>query len=364
MLLLAGLINGLSRDLPYQIGKGEVEGSNKMAGTALLFVLLSSGIVVVAGIATALFVDRFNRVFSLSILTITLVIVTTFYSNYLTVTFRSAKSFVDMARLRLVSSALILLTLPLIIYFNYLGLLARVAVLAVLGVLFMHYLRPIRVHARWDSSSFSSLLRTGLPIFALDYVATSASTVDRLTLLNHGGLEAVGLFALAVLVRDAMAVVATSLNEYVYPRMSHAYGKDGNGLQLWYMGLKANVLAASILSVGAVLGWMALPIIVERFFPKYIGGVSAARLVLVAAIFSGATIGKSALWSMKKVRLMTSYQVLAAAFSVAGPLVGVKYFESALTGVSVGYLVAQILLCPVAWGLTYMATHQIPRVAA
>jgi O-antigen/teichoic acid export membrane protein len=287
----------------------------------------------------------------------------TFYTNYLTVTFRSSRSFQDLTKVRVVEGVAGLATIPLFYYFGYSGMLIRVVGVAALIALAMHSLRPIHVRPHWSLSSFLLLLRTGAPIFALDYLSSIAATCDRLILLRLGGTKAVGIYAMALLAREAIDVVPRAVGEYVYPRMSYAYGQHHNSGRLWGAAVKSSLLVVAMMVPVAIIGWLLMPPVVMRLFPKYADGITAARLLLLAAIFSGATLGRTAIWSLKAWKLMVCYQAIGAGFTVAGALLGVTFCREPLVGVSAGLLTAQVVWCPVAWTLIYAATHPATETA-
>ena len=77
-----------------------------------------------------------------------------------------------------------------------------------------------------------------------------------------------------------------------------------------------------------------MPPVVLKLFPKYVEGVAAAQWMLVAAVFTGATLGRSAILSMKAWKLMTWYQLLASVFVIAGPIIGGVFHPKPLIGLA------------------------------
>jgi O-antigen/teichoic acid export membrane protein len=357
MFALAGVNNGLSRDLPYYIGKSDDKTSRLLASTALMYLIGAGALVLVGGCGCLVAFHNSEKKVLFAIAVVTVLILFTFYTNYLVVTFRSSQSFRNLTKVRLAEGLCGLATIPLFYFLGYNGMLIRVIVVAGIVVALMHLMRPIRVLPLWDWNSFLLLLKTGVPIFLLDYLASSASTCDRLVLLRLGGVTVVGYYAVALVAREATEVVPRALGEYVYPRMSHSYGEHGDLLRLWKMALKSSILAVAIMIPLAVAGWFLMPLVVSKLFPKYAQAVTAAQLLLVAAVFSGATLGRIAIWSLKSWRLMVWYQILASGLLVVGPIVGGVLWSVPLTGVSAGVLAAQVILCPITWYLIYTATH-------
>jgi O-antigen/teichoic acid export membrane protein len=225
----------------------------------------------------------------------------------------------------------------------------------------MHWLRPLHVAPQWDTKAFRLLLKTGLPIFGLDYLNTWVSSCDRLVLLHFGGLKIVGFYALAMMAREAMGIIPGALSEYIYPRMSHSYGQHHDPLRIWRMAVKSSLLVVAFMIPAVVAGWFLMPPVVTKLFPKYAEAVTAAQWMLVGSIFSGANLGKSALLSMKDLPMMTWYQMLNSVFFVLGPVLGSLLCKNTLLGVSLGMVISQAAWLPVGNYLVYRATHRPPK---
>lgn len=355
---LAGIVNGLSRELPYHMGKADDQTSRRLASTALMYVLGACFVALMGGAGSLMVLRGLESKAQFAVAAVTLSIIFSFYTNYLIVTFRSSSSFQNLTKAKVAEGLCGLATIPLLYYLGYNGMLTRVIFMGGIVLLLMHLMRPIHVSPSWDRRSFLLLLSTGAPIFIFDYLSNSSATCDRLVLLRLGGVKAVGYYSMALLAREAIAVIPGALSEYVYPRMSYAYGEHANPLHLWKMALKSSLLAVVIMVPVATAGWFLMPPVVSTLFPKYTEAINAAQLLLVSAVFTGATVGRSAIWSMKAWKLMAWYQLLGAGFLIAGPLVGGMAFSPPLLGVSVGLLVGQALWCPIAWWLIHYATHR------
>jgi len=356
--VMAGVTNGLSRELPYYFGRADEQGAARLAGTAQLY-LLGSGFLVLLGGAASLLVLRDHETKLLwAVAAVTISIITTFYTNYLIVTYRSSKAFKTYSKIKLVEALCTVGTIPLVIYLGYGGMLGRALTLALLVLVCMHWLRPLKISPCWNWEALVSLLKTGVPIFALDYLASSASTCDRLVLLKLGGVVTVGYYSLALMAREAIGIIPGALSEYIYPRMSYSYGQHHDPLRLWRMAVKSSLLVVAFMVPTVAVGWVLMPPVVSKLFPKYTEAVTAAQWLLVAAIFSGATLGRMAIWSLKDWKMMTWYQVLSIVFTIAGPVLGGWFGKTPLIGVSVGILISQAAWLPVAGCLVYLATHK------
>ena len=361
MLALAGINNGLSRDLPYFFGKGDVKTAHRLAGTVQFYILLAALLILAGGAATLIYFNDTGSKKLFTLASVTGLIMAAFYTNYLIVTFRSAKSFQDFSKIKIVEAVLTVITIPMIAYLGFAGMVTRTVILALVVLAFMHWMRPVRVPLTWDSKSFVLLMKTGAPIFVFDYLISNVANCDKWVLNYFGGtdgLKMVGSFALATMAREAICKVPDALGEYIYPRMSHSYGQFHEPIRLWRMAIKSSLMVVAFMIPAVIAGWFLLPPVVNHFFPKYIEAVRAAQWILVGSIFSGATIGKLAIWSLKDWKLMAWYQILNCVFILAGPIAGAFLHQDLLIGVSLGIVTSQVLWIPVAAYLVYLATHK------
>jgi O-antigen/teichoic acid export membrane protein len=357
-ILLFGMNNGLSRELPYFLGRNDRSFADKLAGTTLLFTNLASVIVLVGGLGCALIFGGHQSKLIFAIGAVTLLIPLSFYQNILIVAYRSRDSFKKLTLIQFVGAGLGLATLPLIYYCGYRGMLIRLVVISAIVVAWMYMNRPIRAAPALDRNALKILLKTGLPIFGLDYLLGAAGTSDRIVLLHIGGVEAVGYYALAQVAYQMLTVIPGSLAQYVYPRMTFDFGQHGDKRNLWRMGFRFFVFATVLMMLAAICGRIALPYVVPVLAPKYLAGLRAAEIMLIAGIFEGAGIMPNALWSMKAWKMMVIYQISASTLLALGPILGTVVIGQTLEGVAWGVVAGSCGRCVLALGITYLATRE------
>jgi hypothetical protein len=222
----------------------------------------------------------------------------------------------------------------------------------------MHRTRPLRVRPCWRADSFRQLVGTGIPIFATDYLTNFARTVDRLVLLHSGGVEQVGLYALAMSAYSGFAVVPQSIAHYVYPRMSHHYGRTSDPLVVWGIAWKTAVIVVLTMAPIAIVGYQLLPFGVKAIFPRYLGGIHAAQVTLFTSVAYGVTVSANALASQKAWKHLLAFQLSYAALLMVGPFAGPWFTASPLDGVAYGALGANVMGAVLALAVTFAATHR------
>ena len=111
-ILLAGINNGLGRELPFFLGKGEESFANRLAGTTFFCVTLASAVVLLCGVGCAIAFAHRGAHLVWAILAVTVVIVLTFYQHIFLLTFRSKDSFKKLTIIQFVEAALSIATVP------------------------------------------------------------------------------------------------------------------------------------------------------------------------------------------------------------------------------------------------------------
>lgn len=354
---LAGVLNGLGRELPFSLGKEDHEGASKLASTAAFCVDLASTLALLVGCVVAATFWEAGPDKLLAVIGVSAVIVMNFQRNYYLSTFRSSRAFSRLAINQYLEAGIQSASVMLVVWFGYEGLVGRVILVTFVVLMVLRHWRPMRIPSRFDYASFRCLLKTGFPIFALDYVRSICSTVDRLVLLALGGVTAVGLYTLAIVAVEVMGALPQSFSQYLSPRMTFDYGKTGNPLVLWNRVIRGSLLAAAACAGAALAGSWFLRPAVEWFAPQYIDGIVAAKVMLWSGVPQALALPATALWAMKHWRLMTFYQLGGSALMALSPLLFIGRIDNLLLAVAWGVFVGSTLRAVFALVVAYRGTH-------
>ena len=355
---LAGILNGLNRELPFSLGGGQVDEANHLAETSLLFTNLAAVLGLAVGSIGIFVAAPEGGHLLLALVAVTVTGVAMFYRSYLIVLFRSNRSFGHLSGVLYAEAAANILSLPAMYYFGYSGMLARVAGVQILAVCLLWMMRPIRVASSFTWAALKRLLKTGLPIFGLDYVKSCAATTDRVALLQFGGVEMVGQYALANTAGEALAALPAAVSQYTYPRITHAYGQGETLVALWHRARKAFLVSFLICFGLALVGWQVIEPFVRFVAPRYDSSVPAAKLLMIAAVFESARIFGNVLLSLKIWKFVTTLQLASAVLLATGPFLLLWAVDDTLTAVAGGLLVSAVLRAILAATLAYLATHR------
>lgn len=344
-VLQFGIMNGLNRELPYLIGAGRSEEGEVLAASAQAYALILVGlsllltfiVIIIHAILYGL-----SPLYQFSILGVGTIIGLTFYHNYLSVTFRAEKSFLNLAKVYIIQFLVIVFSLIFVYYKKYYGLIIYYVFCEAIITYSMHYVRPVRIRPRLDFAAIKTLVKTGFLIFGLSYLQQISKSFTRLILLWTGSTLAVGLFAPASAVQVAIVTLPGIIAQYLYPKMSYIYGKTNEKKKLWDL-VKITTLGFLVLFfVVAIPAWFAIPIAIEKYFPKYTEGILATQLTLISAVFTGSLISLNSMYSVKAFKPMFKITIVKLVLFFSIPL----YLTQVLTplnGVALGNLIASFL---------------------
>lgn len=358
LFLQAGVINGLNRELPYELGKDNDNNAINYTETTQAFTIFSIIGVIVIGIILLL-VAGHDYITKITILAVILVTSTKYYENYLNSTFRSNQSFIKLGKVFYVRGIVGIITIPIVIYFGYEGYIIRFLLLSFLITFLMHSIRPFKVKIKFYFDIFKSLMKIGLPIFILAYIFQVARTSDRFWLLHFENTTMVGYYSFGLMVFSAFSQLPLTLANYIYPRMSFAHGQKKDLRSLWKYAFKVNISMFAIFMPIAIIGYFITPFVVKNFFSKYSPGIQATQILIFATVFMAASIGNNLLWSLKAWKYMIILQIGGGLIVFILPylFIKIKLFP-ALTAVSLGVLSAQVLYCLLSNVLTYNYTKR------
>lgn len=284
-LLQFGVLSGLSRELPYFIGKGDRTRAEELCAAAQAWALALGGIVSMALLGIAVWqLLRGEWWLAAGWFTNSLLALQLFYTNYLQVTYRTAADFAKIALVRVVGQFGMLVLLVLVIPLDFYGLCLRALLGGTLSVALLFRWRPVRVRPMWRKGHLTHLLRVGLPIFLVGQVYAYWAVVDQTLVLKLGGTRMMGLFSMVLMARGAVETLPSAVGQVFFPRMSLKHG-EGQSLRELTAGITKPMVvsAAGIVPVVVLLWWLVGPT-VRLLIPAYNDAIPAVQWALLMCL--------------------------------------------------------------------------------
>jgi O-antigen/teichoic acid export membrane protein len=357
-----GIPNAFNREMPFHLGRGETDIARRFAETTLLHAIVAGLFSFVVLIAAWPFFAPRGYTWQWAFPAAALMAACMSYRTYLFATLRSSADFKSVAYIQLINACTTLLAPVAVWRLGFIGLCLHGAAEAVAITTLTHHIRPIRVRPRFHRDALRSLLTTGIHLFITSYLFTAALTFDRVVLLLRGDISLVGLYAPALAVASAMAVLPNAVAIYAYPRLSYAHGEGAPKAELWRITSQSMWVSAVLGIPIALIVVLALPTITRTFVPKYIESVTVMQYAAVSGVFMGMTTGSAVLRSLKAWRLLYLFMITFVVLRWTLPFL-TSASGDPLRGVALGSLIASAGAALLTWIVTRRAVFAVDRSA-
>ena len=285
-----GILNGVNRELPYHVGRGDVARAHALAAAGQAWALASGGVISVCLLAVAAWqLVQGDLQQAAGWATNAVLAMFLFYGNngYLFITFRTSSEFVRLARVNILEAATSVAALILVAAFGFYGLCLRAIVAGAASTAFLFRWRPLRVGPHWSWADLRRLFTIGAPIYFVGQIhALWIGVINSTLVLHFTGTEGMGLYAMVALGIAALEVVPAALAQVLYPRMAQDYGAGRDTRHLMRIAIKPMLATAAGLALVAVVGWFAVDPAARLLIPQYVGAVPAMQWALLLPVVS------------------------------------------------------------------------------
>jgi O-antigen/teichoic acid export membrane protein len=283
--LQLGILNGLNRELPYYVGKGDRQRVEELAATAQAWALAVGGAVCLALVSVAAWQFAHGEWWlAAGWLTNAILAVFLFYNTYyLQSTYRTAHDFARLAWVAAVQSLIGLVLLGLVAWLNFYGLCLRALLIGVIGTGLLFHWRPVRVGPKWNARHLKHLLVIGAPIFGVGQLYAWWSVIISTLVLKFAGVEGMGLYAMVSMASSAIELIPSAVSQVVYPRMAEQFGRSNSLDELLRIAWKPMMFTAAGLVPVIALAWWLVGPVVNFVMPAYAAAVPAMQWGLLLA---------------------------------------------------------------------------------
>jgi len=282
-LLQLGALNGLNRELPYYIGKGDRHRAEELAAAAQAWALIIGCAVFTALLGVAGWQLAHGELWKAAgWLTNAIVALFLFYSTiYLQTTFRTSHDFARLAVVNAAESAFALALVTLVAFLNFYGLCIRLVLVGAFSAALLYHWRPVRVGPSWDWGHLKHLLKIGAPIFAVGQVYAYWAVIDSTLVLRFTGTKGMGLYAMVLLATSALQLFPQAVSQVLYPRLAEQYARSESLAGLVQIAKKPILLTSLGLIPVTATAWVLIRPVMEFVLPAYVDAVPAMYWALL-----------------------------------------------------------------------------------
>ncbi|HNB51105.1 MAG TPA: oligosaccharide flippase family protein [Anaerolineales bacterium] len=292
-MLHFGVLNGMSRDVPYFSGKGDNTKADLVERVSWSIILISAILAAtISLVGSFFFTDQTLRqlfqVFGPLLL---------FQLAYLfhNMRFIARIRFNTLSIQQFVFGFLFFVFSILFAWIWGLnGFILAQALANLIVSVYAYKLSPFELRPLYDWGEAFRLAKVGFPIMGAGFLYDTLRALDRWIILTYLGPTQVGYYTLAILVLQAITLLPSIITAQFYPRISKRFGETQSyaaTYPLFIQTLKA--CSALILPFGLLIFVLIKPFTFS-FLPEYVPGISAAMIITLGVTLSRPLAGTAA----------------------------------------------------------------------
>jgi O-antigen/teichoic acid export membrane protein len=136
-----------------------------------------------------------------------------------------------------------------------------------------------------DGKDLRSLIGLGVPMMIIALFSSFFDTIDRLMISHYLGLEALGLYSIALMAYTYINSIPNAVGIVMIPNIQEKYGRSDQMLDLRGYLQKAELFFSSWIPVLIALAWFLGPPLIRLILPKFEAGIPAMRFLILSGYF-------------------------------------------------------------------------------
>ena len=283
-----GILDSAGRDLPYLLGTQRTGEFERRKHT--LFWLthgIGAGLTAAVLLGALIFHSRISPApLLVGLLVYAPILWLQILAAYYVVLYRARKRFVTLsARQGITNLTKALLTMAGGYLYGLYGVFAALLTASVVQAVLLHSGLEERFERRFDRRVLWPMLVAGLPMLIGAVAFETIRNAGGIVLPYTSGFEAAGIYSVVTIVCQGLLYLPNTLALVMFPRFQERYGETQTVASLRrFVEVPLHVLGDTLLAAIVVL-LVALPPVIEAYFPEFAGSVAPLRVLLVGTYF-------------------------------------------------------------------------------
>ncbi len=362
--LRLGIPNGMNRELSYFLGKKDTEKAYSFAETTLAYSLYITGVLTLLVLGFLFFFDfekygTYEVSYRQAMYVVIFQVISEPYSTYLSGTFRTNDNFKKLSDIQMIMSLIRLVSIIFVFFWGFSGYLLREFVCSLINVSLLHVWRPLpQIKPKFSLPIFKNLFSVGFRIFLISYVTTFIGTLPRLFIINDGSSKELGLFSPVIMILTMVVLIPNTLNQYLYPKFSYAYGENSDRTLFWKKILYVYVLSLMISLVVSIIIYLSIDYIIQ-IFPDYTEAAPYIKLACLPALFVGYNLGNVLCIVFKEWKWLWIYTILYGILQLITLYLISFFVQDVLETVIFSLLITYMVMFFYSIYITFKITHKV-----
>lgn len=361
-ILRMGIPNGMNRELPFYLGKGDIDLAKQYASTTLFYTLAISFVLLLIGVVFFSFFDfekqDFPNQYRIAAICFFFHLIVEPYTTYLSGTFRTNAQFDKLSKIQLYLSGIRLVTIIMVVIWGFNGYIAREFLVTACNLIMLHVWRPLPdIKPHYSMALLKDLFLIGFPIFITSYLSGFIDSIPRLFIIKEGSTMAMGVFSPVVMSLSIVYLIPNTIASYLYPKFSARYGQDPSPLYFWNKMRSLFLLSLGIGIVCFLTFFFFIDYLIQ-LFPKYQGSAPYIKEASIAIIFIGYKIANVICVVFKQWKWLWISLVSYFIFQTGSILVLKMFIKDILSVASYSLSLTYLLMFIISVYYVYRITHK------
>jgi O-antigen/teichoic acid export membrane protein len=143
----------------------------------------------------------------------------------------------------------------------------------------------------FDLVALKEVIKIGLPLCLWGTIYSSLWMAAEYSLMLHfGGIKAVGLLSVAIIMRESLSLLPQSVNQVYMPRVVESYARQGGIREIAKRIFPVTGALSLFMLIVVLLVSVMLNYFVPYFIPKYIDGLLLMKVCLGLTVIQAASL--------------------------------------------------------------------------
>jgi len=282
-----GATEAITRKVPLHRGKEEYEIAEDIKDNVILFtmvtaILTSMGIWVYA----CIFSDNLKIEVFYGLILLGVVIILTRLNNLFVALIRAYKDFGLASKQMLWSAIFNAIAIAILTYyFKIYGFMFAMCISLIFNVVYISIHRKIRIKWNVNIQKTYFFIRFGCPLMALGFLNTVFLSIDRIMIAAWLGIEALGLYSIAMLAYRSISHLPNSVGTVLVPHFHEKYAVSENVQDLKDYVVNTTRAFGVITPLIIGLVWIVSPYVLRAALPEFIDSISSVRWLILGVYF-------------------------------------------------------------------------------
>ncbi|MFA6601151.1 MAG: oligosaccharide flippase family protein [Candidatus Omnitrophota bacterium] len=281
-----GVTEATSREIPFYHGKGDYAKADEIKNVIYSFSTVMSALVAIGCVVYALFMHGSLRPELFYGLLMMGVLVMLQRSSNLHISFLRGYKLFSIAAVQMVLSAIVnaLLVVFFTMRFKVYGFMVAMALSFVFNVAYIHFRHRFSFRWNFDFRRIWDLIQYGFPLILVSLLSTIFLTIDKLMIAKILGVEALGLYSVALLAYTYLHNLPNSIGIVLIPNFHQKFGETQNAEGLKGYLEKSTQVFEVIMPLLIATGWFFIPYFARLVLPDFEGSIPPMKY-LITSVF-------------------------------------------------------------------------------